>query len=221
MFDTYWLIESIGLTGSLLVALSMTMQNIKILRILNLLGCVAFGTYGIIIQSFSVTLLNVFTAGANTYFLFKFFNEKSRSDLFDVIFKNSADYEYISRFVNYHINDIKRFFPSFNPDLVNGSLKGTECCIIMRRMVPVSLVVFRRETDAEIKVVLDYAIKDYRDFKSGRFFFERAAAQIATPGTVFVATGEVPAHSSYLVKLGFTVVSDDENGRHFRKEYKG
>ena len=213
--------ETIGLAGSLLVALSMTMKHAKTLRIVNLLGCIVFTVYGVLMQSLSVTLLNVFTIVVNAYFLINFRIEHTRQEAFDVLFKDPGVDEYIRRFILFHSRDINRFFPSFDQDPETGSLAGTECCFILRQTLPVSIVAFRREEGGEISVILDYAIPSYRDFKNGKFFFERAVSQIATPGTVFEAIGEVPAHSSYLKKLGFVEVHNDEKGRHFRKEFRG
>ena len=215
------LYECIGLTGSLLIALSMTMRHIKILRIVNLAGCVFFAAYGIMFGSLSVTLLNIFTVAVNIIFLINFHIENSRSQSFDVLFKDPQVDEYIRRFIIYHSRDIIRFFPTFDPDPETGTLSNTECCFILRQTLPVSLVAFRRESPDKITVVLDYAVPAYRDLKNGKFFFETAVSQIASPGTIFTATGEVPAHSSYLKKLGFTEIAEDGKGKHFSKEFKG
>ena len=220
-FQVNWVFESIGLLGSLLVALSMTMHHIKNLRIVNLFGCLAFGVYGILIGSFSVIVLNLFTLGANVYHLAKLNTDKTHSGAFDILFKDPAADEYIRRFVLFYARDIKRFFPSFDPDYETGTLIGTECCFILRETMPVSLVAFRREPGGEISVVLDYAIPQYRDLKNGKFFFGIAVSKIAAPGTVFAAVGEVPEHIAYLRRIGFREIFDDEKGKHFRKEWKG
>ena len=213
-----WLIEAIGILGGFLIALSLTMRNIKYLRIINLAGCLVFGTYGIVIGSLSVSLLNIYSAGANVFFIIKFFTDHARPQAFDILFKNPSTDDYIRRFVFFHAADIKKFFPSFAPDSETGTLKGTECCFILRETIPVSLVAFRREENGVISIILDYAIPAYRDLKSGNFFFESAVSQIALPGTVFSAVAEVPAHASYLRKLGFREVSSDKEGVHFTKE---
>jgi len=213
--------EVIGLVGSLMVALSMTMRHIKTLRIINLVGCLFFGTYGILIHSLSVTLLNLFTAGANIYFLVNLHIEEVKPQTFDILFKDPQIDEYIRRFVLFYAKDINKFFPAFDPDPENGTLIGTECCFILRQTVPVSLVAYKRGAGEEISVILDYAVPAYRDFKSGSFFFDSVVSQIASPGTVFSAVGEVPAHSAYLRKLGFKEIFEDEQGIHFRKELKG
>ncbi|WNJ94890.1 hypothetical protein RND59_12195 [Vibrio ruber] len=64
-------VEIIGYAASLMVALSFTMKDIVKLRIVNCIGCLLFVTYGLIIDSWPVTLANLFITGANIYYLRK------------------------------------------------------------------------------------------------------------------------------------------------------
>jgi hypothetical protein len=212
--------EAIGLSGSLLVAISLMMKNIKTLRIINFCGSLAFGIYGLLIGSLSVTLLNLFTVCVNVFYLYRLHKENDHPQTFDILFKNPLTDEYLKRFILFHGQDIKRFFPSFNPDPVKGSLVGAECSFILRETLPVSLIAFKRKKNGEISIILDYAIPAYRDLKNGKFFFETAVSRIAEPGTVFTAQGEVPAHAAYLRKLGFEENYQDEKSTGFRKEIK-
>jgi hypothetical protein len=198
-------IHGFGLAASILVAVSISMRNIKWLRIINLAGSLLFVLYGYWIESLPVVLLNVFTAGVNIYYFFKL-RTAMRSDYFDIMFTDVSTDEYVIHFLAFYGDDIIRFFPSFDPDPEIGTLAGTECCFILRKTLPVSLVAFRRELGDEIAILLDYAIPEYRDLKNARFFFNTAAERIASPGMYFSAAGEVPAHISYLRRLGFEEV---------------
>ena len=73
-------VEPLGLVASALVAASMTMRNIKILRIINFTGSLTFVVYGILIRSPSVILLNLFTMGVNTYHLIRLRRERLHQD---------------------------------------------------------------------------------------------------------------------------------------------
>ena len=219
--DINWMAESIGITSSLLIALSMTLKNIKSLRLINLMGCITFVIYGVIIHSLSVTMLNCFTGGVNIFYLARMRIDRYRPETFEILNKNPENDDYIQRFFNFYLDDIKRFFPSFNLDPGMENLKGAECFMILRGLQPVSVVIFRRTSQEEISVILDYAIPAYRDCKNGHFFFDTAVSQLASKGTVFNAVGEVPAHSSYLRKIGFKPIFINELGEHFRKEFKG
>ncbi|MDR2019329.1 MAG: hypothetical protein LBQ14_01030 [Treponema sp.] len=201
-----WLdfIHGFGLCASIVVALSLAMRNIRNLRLLNLAGSLAFAVYGYCIKSYPVIALNLFTAGVNAVYLIKFQWNFNRRPAFDILFVDPLEDPYVQRFLRFYGEDISRFFPSFNPEELDG-VKG---CFILRETLPVSLVLFRRDIGDEFAILLDYAIPAFRDFKNARFFFSTAAAHIASPGMFFSAVGEVPAHTAYLHRMGF-----DEVGR--------
>jgi hypothetical protein len=209
------IIEFFGICASILVAVSITIKNIKGLRIMNLIGSFAFALYGLFIGSIPVMVLNLFTAGVNVFYLFIANDRKPVS--FDLMFVDAVNDEYTRHFLLHYGSDMARFFPSFNPDPETGHIAGAECCFILRETLPVSLVVFRRETEGEISILLDYAIPPYRDFRNARFFFETVSSRIARPGTVFRARSEVPAHAQYLRRMGFEEEGAGETGILFRK----
>jgi hypothetical protein len=209
--------EFIGIAASLLICASLCMTHIRSLRIVNLIGSLIFVAYGILIHSLSLTITNAFSACVNIFYLLKMRNETGRADLFDILFVNPKEDELVRRFVLFHNDDIVKFFPNFKSDPETGSLKDTECCFILRETLPVSLVAYKRAEDDEIDVILDYAIPAYRDLKNAKFFFENIVNRIASPGTVFLALGEVPQHVGYLKKIGFTETGKDEKGVHFRR----
>jgi hypothetical protein len=199
-----WLdfIHGFGLLASVLVVLSLTMRNIKNLRILNLIGSLAFAVYGFCIKSYPVIILNLFTAGVNIAYLVKF--QRNFNPSFDILFVDPLEDPYVQRFLRFYGGDISQFFPSFSSEKLDG-VKG---CFILRETLPVSLVLFRKDIGDEFAILLDYAIPAFRDFKNAKFFFSTAAARIASPGMFFSAVGEVPAHISYLRRMNF-----DEVGR--------
>ena len=72
MNELNW-IELMGYTASIVVAVSLMMESIIKLRILNFIGAMLFGTYGLFIESIPVMLLNYFIGLTNVYFLWKTF----------------------------------------------------------------------------------------------------------------------------------------------------
>ncbi|GGD99129.1 uroporphyrinogen decarboxylase [Planktosalinus lacus] len=63
--------ELIGYLASLLLIISFLMRNIKTLRLINSLGCIAFIVYGFMLQtSWPIIITNAFIVGANIYYLF-------------------------------------------------------------------------------------------------------------------------------------------------------
>lgn len=51
-------VETIGIIGTLLVLVSFLSNNLKTIRIINLIGSIIFIIYGILINAFSVWFLN-------------------------------------------------------------------------------------------------------------------------------------------------------------------
>lgn len=211
-------IEWFGTLASVVVAISLTMRNIKRLRVLNLLGSLAFAAYGWLIQAWPVFGLNAFIVVANTYYLYRMGKEERDPITFEAIRVDASRDDYARRFLSFHGADIRRFFPGFDPDPDSGSLRGAEAFFILRQTLPVSLVAFRRLAGGELEVVLDYAVPAYRDLKNARFFFDAAAAGLAGEGSpVFSASAQVPAHAAYLRKLGFKEYGRSGDVVHFRK----
>ena len=209
--------EIIGIAATLLVSASLCMKHIKALRIVNLTGSLIFIVYGFFINSLPILLLNSFAIIVNVYYLLQMKNEKTRSGLFDVLFVDSVENDILQRFVRFHGDDMRRFNPSFDPDLKTGTLIGAECCFILRETLPVSLVAFKRGEDDEITILLDYVIPVFRDYKTARFFFSNVINRIAVPGSVFIAKGEVKAHTSYLKRMGFVETGREGATVYFRK----
>ncbi|GAB1483696.1 hypothetical protein MASR2M78_25120 [Treponema sp.] len=213
-------IEWFGMLASVVVAISLTLKNIKRLRLVNLVGALAFAVYGFAIGSWPVFGLNAFIVFINTFYLFQMMQEEKRSETFDVLFVDPCKDKYARRFLTFHGADMRRFFPSFNADPCEGSLVGAEACFILRETLPVSLVAFKRKENGEIALLIDYAIPAYRDFKNARFFFETAAHKIASSDTIFTAAAEVRAHVVYLEKIGFKKVGKTAAVTLFRKNIR-
>ncbi len=64
-------IEVLGYTASVFIAISIMMNSIIKLRIVNLFGAFLLGTYGLFINSIPVVLLNYFIVLTNIYFIYK------------------------------------------------------------------------------------------------------------------------------------------------------
>lgn len=78
MNEINW-IEVIGYVGSVIIAISLTMNSIVKLRVVNMIGALLFGTYGIMIDSIPVVLVNYFIVVTNIYYLWRSKREEVRS----------------------------------------------------------------------------------------------------------------------------------------------
>jgi hypothetical protein len=204
--------EFYGLFAALVIAGSFVFKNVKPLRVVNLIGSLLFVGYGLYVKSYLLTLLYIFTAGINIYYLITL---RFQSLNFDILRLSAAQDEFAAHFFKTHGDDIRRFFPSLDTDPKTGPLASCDCCFVLRETLPTSVVAFRWEK-GEIQILLDYAIPAYRDFKNARFFFQQISTLIAIPGTVLNARGEVPAHTSYLRRIGFEEVGKEGDTVLFR-----
>ncbi len=69
-------IELLGYIASILVVISIMMASVVKLRIINSIGALLFGTYGMLIGSWPVVVMNYFIVAVNVYYLWKHYNKK-------------------------------------------------------------------------------------------------------------------------------------------------
>lgn len=187
--------EIIGYAASLLVAISLMMSAIVKLRIINLAGSLIFVVYGILIGSIPVAAMNGFIVLINIYYLLQMYRD---SEFFKLL-KVSAGNEYLSEFIKFHAESIKKYQPSFST-----KQKNNYAVFVLRDMVPAGLVMGNLEEDGTLFLHIDYVIPNYRDFKIGRFLFEKNQSFFEADGIRKVMTRPGNRqHNEYLEKAGF------------------
>ena len=164
-------IEILGTFSSVVVAISLTMKNLRWLRTVNLVGALFFSVYGLLIQSWPVFGLNAFIVVINTYYLVQLARQKDNFSLLEVKFPESD--ALLGQFLAHHSQDILRFQPEFTAE----DLKGSRVIFLLREVLPVSLFVCRKEGDTQ-RILLDYAIPAWRDFQTARFFFNEGVREL-------------------------------------------
>ena len=158
MYEYY---HMIGYAGSFLIAISLSMKNIRRLRQINLFGASTFATYGFLIGSYPVLALNSYIAAIDLFFLFKMYATKEQFSMIPVL---DSSHLYLSKFIEFYQEDIRKFFPEFD----KSKLPEFNCFFILRDLRPVGLFIFKQVSESEIKIELDYAIPEYRDLKNGK-----------------------------------------------------
>ncbi|MBS3944638.1 MAG: hypothetical protein KGZ42_04020 [Melioribacter sp.] len=189
------LIEIIGYSASVLIAISLMMSSIVKLRIINFFGASIFSTYGFIIGAYPVGILNGFITLVDIYYLSEIFFKKE-NEYFRVL-EVKTNSEYLNYFLQYYEHDIKKFIPSF-------SFMPCESCHVMfvlRNTIPAGLVISEYSDDDSIHVRLDYAIPGYRDFKMGKYVFNEIFKHKKVKNIYSDPGNE--KHESYLRKMGF------------------
>lgn len=186
----------IGYAASVIIALSMTMNSIVKFRWINLIGATTFSTYGFLIGAFPVGVLNGFIVAVDVYYLAKIY---SKSHLFDIL-EIREDNKYLLKFLEFHKDDIEKFLPGFkyNPDM------NTVSFFVLRNTAVAGIFLAHRENNNELKVGLDYVVPEYRDYKNGKFVYNRLKDYFIKEGySKVVADSGSKKHNKYLKKVGF------------------
>ncbi len=203
--DTPFLYELIGYVASLLVAISLMMSQILRLRLLNLIGSFTFSVYGILIGSLPVALMNAFIVGINIYYLVGMIRLKT----FFTVLKVSSDDQYLRYFLEYYLDDIRKFQPDAPSEIPIRSIN----IFILRDMIPAGLFSGRKTADGVLTVDIDYVIPKFRDFKTGNFLYHDQSELFKNEGIreiyMFAFNKE---HIDYLKRIGFN--ETDEPGRY-------
>ncbi|SIQ45851.1 inner membrane protein [Alkalispirochaeta americana] len=189
------LIEWFGYLASVLVALSLTMSSIVRLRWVNLAGATLFATYGFIIGSFPVALLNLFIALTNIFYLVKMYQER---DDFKIIQLSGSD-QYVACFLEAHEEEINELFPLFQ----KASLPQLEVFYLVKNAVPIGILAGHAVDEETFCIDLDFVRPAYRDFRMGNFTYD--------PEGFFHTRGirrlQAPVcgskHDQYLERMGF------------------
>lgn len=196
-----WL-EIVGTLASIIIAISLTMKNIKRLRVLNTIGALVFTVYGLLIGALPVWTLNGFIVLINCYFLLRM---RATRHQFAVLERDLFESAYIQLFLDFYRTDIERYQPGFKPQ----PGEGWQADLVLRDMLPVSLIIYRPIDETTVELGLDYAVPAYRDYQNGRYYFEQIAGRIAAGRSLnIIQRSTVPEHQAYLRRLGF--VADGE-----------
>ncbi len=183
--------ELIGYIGSALVLVSFMMSSVVKLRIVNIIGALVSLIYGILIQAYPTVALNGVLILINLVQLMRVANQ---SDEYQMVATDTQDPMFLY-FVEHYGEDIRLFFPEFDPQVVADEIYFV-CC----NAVPAGLLIARRQSEYVLEILLDYSIPKYRDYSLGQYQFR----QLTNKGyhkAVFHGTYE--KHIKYLDKMGF------------------
>jgi len=190
---TDWL----GYIASVVVAISLTMTNIRRLRWINLVGALAFTVYGYVLALYPVLVVNGFIVGINIYYIARITLTRDRFHLIPISWDTSI---FLPRFIEFYLGDIRKHFPNLQVD----ELRQYRSIFITRNVVPVGLFIYERQEDGIIQIHLDYEIPMYRDYESARYFFKEFREMMQEKGFhTYITHCEIPVHQRYLRRMKF------------------
>lgn len=187
----------VGYAASLLLAISLLVTNDLKFRWLNTFGCLAFIVYGILIHAAPIILTNSILVLINIFYLVKIYRTNENFDL--LAFKNGD--ELIYKFLSFHHADIKNYFPDYDPEKLENSINF----VVLRDMVIANIFSATLMEDGTALVQLNYTVPKYRDYKVGKFLFQKEKQFLLSHGIQRLVYTHVfnKKHESYLIKMGF------------------
>jgi GNAT superfamily N-acetyltransferase len=194
--DPYFIYELIGYFASVLVAVSLMMSKIVRLRIINTLGAITFMIYGILIDSMPVAGVNAFIVAVNVYYLLKIYTTKEYFKLLRV----SPSDEYLGYFLEFYRDEISDFQPEFTYQPQESDLN----LVVFRDMIPAGILIGSVDQDKTLTVKLDFVIPRYRDFKIGKYLFEKNKDLFLDRGVTKIKSKAISKKNRrYLEEMGF------------------
>ncbi len=195
MFNT--IAPYLGYLATALLGFSLIVTKDMQFRWLNTFGCISFIVYGLFIGAIPVVLTNSILLAINGFYLYKIYH---RSETFDIV--ECAGHEIlIEKFIDFYKKDIKKFFPDFYMD----SSKGTIRFVVLRDLVIANIFIATLDEKGNASVQLNYTTPAYRDFKIGKYIFQKENKILIQKGVkaVVYERAAYQGHMDFLKKMGF------------------
>ncbi|MDZ4794898.1 MAG: hypothetical protein SGI83_11520 [Bacteroidota bacterium] len=188
-----------GYLASVLLALGLLVNNDLKFRWLNTGGNIAFIMYGIVLVAVPIILTNSLLLAINLFYLYKIYNRKEHFELLE--FSNGGIM--IDRFLSFYQADIAVHFPDFRREQVEGNLNF----VVLRDLVIANIFSAKLLDDGTASITINYTVAKYRDYKVGRFIFEKEKEYLLSKGvrTIYYTSVASDQHKKFLKVMGFTL----------------
>jgi hypothetical protein len=131
----------------------------------------------------------------------------TKEELFSLINIEDKQSPFLKSFIKYYYDDICKFFPNFDYD----TIKDSQILVIFRDMVPVGLFASKPINDKEIRILVDYIIPEYRDFKNAEYLYKVEIQKYKEKGyQAFITHTQNGGHKRYLKKIGYKQDTKDK-----------
>lgn len=195
------LLEWLGYLASLIVLVSLLMSSIIKLRWINLSGSFIFALYGFLIGALPVGFMNSCICMINIYYLMRIYRSKESFKLLPIE-GNSA---YFTFFLEFYRAGIEKYtgFHSSDPGQIPIGF------FVLRNLVPAGIFLASRYDEDTLKVEIDFATPEYRDFKIGSFIYHNQKDFFLNKGySRLICFASNRQHIRYLKKMGFEEALD-------------
>ncbi|MEO8768729.1 MAG: hypothetical protein ABI402_01535 [Ferruginibacter sp.] len=190
----------LGYIASVLLAISLMVNNDLKFRWLNTLGCLAFIVYGVLIHALPVILTNTLLLLINGFYLVKIYRANENFDLLEF----EPGTTLVNRFLSFYYTDINVYFPGFKEIKTDDNIRF----VVLRDIVIANIFAATLLEDGTAVVNINYTVAKYRDFKVGKFIFEKEKTYLILKGVKRLKYSQVinKKHQRFLIVMGFKKV---------------
>lgn len=192
----------IGYLASLFLIISLIVKNDIKFRLYNTLGCICFIIYGAVFSAFPVILTNTILLVINLYYLIKLQQHKENFELVEF----SGEDKMMEKFVQFYKDDMAIYFPNFEAN----QLKNNVNFVVLRDLVVANIFSVAVAENGDATVTVNYTTKKYRDFKVGKFIFEKGKQFLQSKGVkkIIYKKDDNTNHATFLKVNGFEENTD-------------
>lgn len=188
----------LGYTASVLIAVSLMMNAVIKLRVINLMGASAFAVYGTLIGARPVMIMNSIIVLINIYHLYGIFTAREYFKLLQV----PPESPYLHHFLEFYKKQIRKFQPTFEFEMRSDWMP----VFILRNTIPAGLVLGVHTEPERFRILLDFAIPKFRDFKIARYLFGAKRSFFTDQGIRYIESARGnEVHNAYLERMGFRI----------------
>ncbi len=193
-----------GYLASTALIIALLLNNDLKFRWFSATGSTFFIIYASIIHAFPVLLTNSILLCINIVYLVRVYNRKEVFDLLE--FKGEE--KLVSKFLAFYQKDIENYFPVFSA----GELKDNLNFVVIRNLVIANIFSASLSPEGDATVLINFTVKKYRDYKVGRFIFEKERDNLVAKGVKRIVYEKVhnKYHERFLKIMGFKKVADGE-----------
>lgn len=194
----------IGYAATLFLAVSLLVKTDLQFRWFNTLGCTSFIVYGVLINAFPVILTNTLLLAINAFYLVKIYRYRTEED-FDLVHFETDD-QLVKKFLSFYKKDINNYFPRFTEPSPSDIR-----FMVLRDMAIANVFVASLSDDGTAFVRINYTVPKYRDYKVGKFIFDKEKNYLISQNIKEVAYDKVdnPQHAQFLSRMGFIETAGD------------
>lgn len=187
----------VGYLASILLAFSLLVNNDLKFRWLNTLGCLAFIVYGVLINALPIILTNSLLLLINLFYLVRLYKTDEDFDLIE--FKGSE--RLVHKFLSFYKKDIDAYFPDYRHEERDNALSF----VVLRDLVIANIFVATLTQDGTAMVQINYTVEKYRDYKVGKFIFEKERKFLISKGVKQLIYTRIhnKKHERFLRVMGF------------------